>query len=261
MRQLTGAMLPGPDGSSNGRIATAAHVVQTANRPPRQQRVLRRATRRGNHEPACRVTTAITAAPSGAAGAMRASTRTCSRAKPSSSARAATSATPCNDGIAPEVPGHTEATHAEAEKGPQQVTDPPVTVQQIVDAAAPGGGAEARMSGHRRSRSGVPVEVERIGERESGKVPQRLAAQLRLFPVDDTGHRAVAHQHVAAPEIAVHGGTRCAVTPQRRARALHTGEHFTANRVRRETARGDAAPSHRPSRRTPRRPRSPDETG
>src|SRR5580700_6977486 len=88
-----------------------------------------------------------------------------------------------DDEFGPQLAGHTETAHPQAEECAQEVADPATPAEEMVDAAPPGAGGQAGMTGHPGSRTGVPIEVKRIGERESGEVAQRLAAKLRLLPV------------------------------------------------------------------------------
>ena len=97
------------------------------------------------------------------------------------------------------------------------------------------------MTGHPGSGPGMSVQIERIGEDESCQVAQRLAAKLRLLPVDHPAHPAVAHQHVAAPEIAVHHRARRAVSAKSRARAVHTRDDARKPGLVAETLGRDAS--------------------
>src|ERR1700686_4630655 len=78
------------------------------------------------------------------------------------------------DDLSPQLARHAEAAHTEAQECPQEVADPTPPGEEIVDAAAPGPGRKAGMAGNPRPRSCVSIEVERIGERESGEVAERL---------------------------------------------------------------------------------------
>lgn len=81
----------------------------------------------------------------------------------------------CEDRVPPAVRRGPEPRETLAEEPAEQIREPTLTQDGILDRGPPGAGPKPRVASHAPARPGAAIEEERVHERESHKVADGLA--------------------------------------------------------------------------------------